>query len=186
MRILALDLSLTNTGAAWFDPCGEAPTVEPPVWDEETMGVWVATIPTGKRRGMDRLAYIRSCVTPYLGRADLLVLEGYSYSSRNRGVELGELGGMVRLMAHDLEVPVAVLTPAQRMKLATGSGRATKEAVLAAAIRRLGYSGTVTDEADALWLLEAAAQTYGLGIAVELPQAHLDALAKVEFPEVSE
>ena len=77
------------------------------------------------------------------------------------------------------------MPPSCRAKLATGKGNASKDAVLVAAVRRLAYDGHLHDEADALWLLQAALHHYGLPGAVDLPKGHLQALDKLRWPDVS-
>lgn len=164
MKILALDMSLTSTGVAYIDGTRRVETWKVP----------------GK--GMTRLARLRDLVLSSADAADLVVLEGYSYASRGRAVvSIGELGGVIRLALHTFGHPYVELAPSVVKKLATGKGNAGKELVLVEAVKRLGYGGSSTDEADALWLLEAARQHYGISD-VELPKTHLAALEKVTWP----
>lgn len=168
MNVLALDLSLTCIG--WAS-------------NGETSGTHE---PVG--RGVHRLGGVLNWLDRMLldTQADMVVLEGYSYASRGRAiVSLGELGGVVRLHLHQRGVPVVEVPPSCRAKLATGKGNAQKDAVLVEAVRRLGYQGHAHDEADALWLLQAALVHYGLPGAAELPKAHRDALAKVSWPDLA-
>lgn len=171
MNLLALDLSLTSTG-------------------------WAAAYPVAsgtfcpQSRGAQRLADAAAWLDRMLDlyRPELVLLEGYSFGSRfTRAHALGELGGVVRLGLHRRGVPMLELAPKVRAKLATGKGNAGKEQVLAEAIRRLGYAGHSNDEADALWLLQAALIHYQLPGGpnlprVNLPKAHLDAITDVEWP----
>lgn len=169
MNILALDLSLTSSG--WARCVGG-------VTDHGLLE------PHG-RRGYERLEWIRSEVLRLAAGADLVVIEGYSFGSRGNAIlSAAELGGVIRMALHDLGYRWVDVPPATLKKLATGKGNASKEQVLAAAIRRLGYEGASPDEADALWLLEATLQHYGCG-SVELPKAHREALGKVEWPEIT-
>lgn len=177
--VLALDLSLTSTGVA------------------RSMATAYATQrirPTG--RGTARLADIRDQVLalaqggddPLLGgryrAVDLVVLEGYAYAG-HQAHQLGELGGVIRVALHDAGIPWVAVPPATVKKLATGAGNAKKEQVLLAAVRRLGYTGDSNDEADALWLLEAARQYYLMAGRERLPQAHLAGLGgKTEWPRL--
>lgn len=166
MHVLALDLSLTALG--WARNYGE-----------QRSGVWS---PPGK--GVERLASVQNWLDGMLLRADLVVIEGYSFASKGRAVvSLGELGGTVRLHLHQNGVPYAEIPPSCRAKLATGKGNAGKDEVLAAAIRRLGYAGHDHNEADALWLMQAAQHGFGLPGAVSLPTTHTDALAKIQWPK---
>ena len=167
MNILALDLALTTTGYAF--PSGPG-TFSPP---------------TKADRGMARLAWIRDEVMTLAEGADLVVLEGYSFASRGRQHATGELGGVVRLALWERAVPVVEVPPSSLKKYATGRGNAPKDQVLAAAIRRLGFKGHDHNEADALWLRTMARDHYGLPGTPEMPKKHREALAGVEWPDLS-
>lgn len=172
MKIIALDLSLSSTGFA--RNYGE-------------VRVGVLTPPKGHDRGVQRLDWIRGRVRELAQGANLAVIEGYSYGQQ-RGSSLmhamGELGGVVRLALYWLEVPFVEIAPSTLKIIATGSGRGDKNAMLAAAIRRLDYAGSNDNEADALWLLEAARQHYGCST-IELPQSHLRGLASISWPRIN-
>lgn len=159
MKPLALDLSLTATGWATVDACG------------------TLTPPKGQDRGPERLAWLRAAVLSLAADADVVVLEGYSYASKGRAVvSMGELGGVIRLALHDAGIPFVEVAPAVVKKAATGAGNSRKEAVLVAAVQRLGYEGHSNDEADALWLLELARHALQLPGATDLPKTHLAAI----------
>lgn len=133
-RVLGLDLSLTATGYAYT---------------EEVAGVFKP-----KTRGMARLADIRSSIMELAHVADVVVLEGYAFARPNQAHQLGELGGVIRLELHDRRVPYVDIPPALLKRFATGKGNATKDAMLAAAIRRFAFEGDNNNAADA-WLLRA-------------------------------
>lgn len=168
MNLLALDLSLTSTG--WAANDGNARSKSGTV--------------SFPGRGVARLAAATEWVDSMLSGWEprLVVIEGYAFGRPQQASHIGELGGVVRLHLYRQRVPFVELPPACRAKLATGKGNAGKEQVLVEAVRRLGYQGHSNDEADALWLLQAALITYRQGGAVQLPQAHLDALKKIEWP----
>lgn len=157
--IVGLDLSLTATGVATpSGPCLVTP---------------------GKRRGMERLQYIRERVLSLAGGAELVVIEGYSYHSRSsRAHKLGELGGVVRLALWEEGIPYLDVPPSSLKRFATGSGNASKGLVLVEAVKRLGYPGADDNEADALWLREIGRHILGQDT-VPLPKAHLTALRKL-------
>ena len=157
MNLIAYDLSLTCTG--WATPT-QTGTLVPP----ESVG-----------KGVERLQWIRDKVT----------IEGYAFGRANRAAALGELGGVVRLALHEAEIRYVVLSPSTIKKLATGKGNAAKPAVLVEAVKRLGYDGSDDNESDAMWLLEAALQHYEFPERVQLPKAHLVALAVVQWPEIA-
>ena len=131
-RVLGLDLSLTATGFAYND---------------EVVGVI-----RSKAKGERRLAEIREAVLDFAHEADVVVLEGYAFARPNQAHQLGELGGVVRVALYDRRIPFAEVPPAVLKKFATGKGNATKDQVLAAAIRRFGFEGDDNNAADA-WLL---------------------------------
>lgn len=166
MIALGLDLSLTSTGWAVVDD------------DSRDYG----RIATG-HRGMRRLALLRDEVLTLAGRGpDLIAVEGYSMGSRSSAVTgLAELGGVVRLALTEAGHRWVDVSPSTLKTYATGKGNASKNDVLAAAIRRLGYDGSSSDEADALWLACLARACLGAPV-VDLPLTHTRALTKVGDP----
>lgn len=168
MNILALDLSLTATG--WARSLTDYGTLRPP---------------KGQDRGLPRLAWIRDRVMELAEGADVAVVEGYAYARGQRAHQIGGLGGIVRLALHEAGMPLVDIPPATLKKLATGKGNASKDAVLAEAIRRLGYAGSDDNEADALWLFELARHALDLPGAVELPKAHRAALDPERWTDIT-
>lgn len=163
--VVGLDLSLTATGIATDH----------------------AEVLATKLKGAERLAWVRDEVYDRLHapKADLVVLEGYAYARANQAHQVGELGGVIRLMLHEAGVPWVEVAPAALKKYATGHGNAGKGEVLAAAIRRLGYDGHDDNEADALWLREMGLDHYaGEGRPPWVPAAHRVALDKIDWPEL--
>ena len=170
--VVAFDLSLTSTGAA--DRNG-------------TRRI------TPKSTGPARLAEIRDAVLaachPHVtleaqiwcaggrcdNRPDLVVIEGYSYASGNKAHDVGELGGVVRLALYEAGIRYEVVAPKTIKAYACNDGNASKTAVLLAAVRRFGYEGGNTDEADALILYALAMHALGAPI-VDVPKTHLRAL----------
>jgi crossover junction endodeoxyribonuclease RuvC len=161
-RVVAFDLSLTSTGVA--DRNGTRRICP-------------------KSTGVERLAEVRNAVIdaawfedsdgPY--PADLVVIEGYSYASGNSAHQVGELGGVVRLALHEAGIRFEVVAPKTIKTYACDNGGASKDDVLLAAVRRLGYEGKSKDEADAYWLYALAMHALGEPI-VDVPRAHLRAL----------
>ena len=175
MNVLALDLSLTRTGYALSGDHGA----------DLSRGVLIP--PKSASRGMGRLAWIRDAVLSLAvgNGADVVVLEGYAYARANQAHQLGELGGVVRLALADHGFAVVDVPPAVLKRLATGKGNASKDEVLAEAIRRLGYQGSDHNEADALWLRQLALHALRLPGAVDLPKAHLAAIDRGKWAEVA-
>lgn len=159
IRVLGLDLSLTSTGWAHQGEHGVIRTSD---------------------NGVGRLINIRDKVRDLVGiQTDLVVIEGYAYGRPNQATHLGELGGVIRVLMWELLVPFVEISPATLKKTATGNGNAPKEEMLAAAIRRLGYTGHSFDEADAMWLAWCGEAAYGWR---ETTKQQADALRKVAWP----
>lgn len=173
MKILALDLSLTATGYA-----GGA-AVRP----------GVLTPPKDAARGPARLAWIRDSVLVLAAHgdsADLVCMEGYSFGQARGSSQMhstGELGGVVRLALWEHRIPYVEIAPGTLKRYATGRGNAPKDEVLVAAVRRLRYDGSDHNVADAMWLLAMALDHYGAP-PVQMPAAHRQALAAVQWPEI--
>lgn len=127
---------------------------------------------------MARLHWIQQEVKRVTDGADLVVVEGYAHASPYQAHYLGELGGVIRLTLHCLGRPYVDVAPTVRAKIATGSGGSSKDEVFAAAFKRLHYDGHSKDEVDARWLLECALQHYRLPGRAQLPEKHLEPLAK--------
>jgi len=161
-RVLGLDLSLTATGYAYNDEVG---------------GVFKS-----KATGMRRLAETREMVLDLAHEADVVVLEGYGFSSQKAVVQ-GELGGVIRLALYDRRIPYAEVAPATLKKFTTGKGNADKDAMIAAAIRRFGFEGISNNFADA-WLLRAMGLAYYAPTADAIPGYQLEALDKVTWPKL--
>lgn len=163
LPVVAFDLSLTCTG--WADASG--------------YGVLIP--PARCNRGIPRLQWIRAAVLERAAGAVLVVLEGYSFASRGRAIiSLGELGGVIRCALADAGTAWVDVPPSCRAMFATGKGNASKEQVLAEAIRKLGYEGHSNDEADALWLRCMALEHYTPGAAMN--EKKRNALAKIDWP----
>ena len=165
MRILCLDPSLTATGVVWTDRLADGHVLTPK-----------------ELKGAERLAWFVHQLAPQIRTAALVVLEDYAYGARYVAHQLGELGGVLRLVCHQSRTPW-VAVPAKCLKMAaTGKGNAAKTAVLLAAVRRLGYEGSDHNVADALWLAHMAIIAYGLPDAVSLPVTHMKGVRQISWP----
>lgn len=205
LTVLGLDLSLTSSG--WARMVGDR--------------VVTGTLrPGGKLSGAARLSWVcrevsalvdgssprllqgggGSAGDPVAGAGvvqgvapvDVVVVEGYSFGSQGRATfSVGELGGAVRVALFDAGVPFVEVPPAVLKKFAAGSGSATKDEVLLAAVRRAGgvFAGMSNDEADAFWLLAAgyeALVSSGSGVrVVGVPAGQVEALGAVDWSAVS-
>lgn len=164
--VIGLDLSLTSTGLAHG---GLTMSLQP------------------KTKGMERLHFITSTVMQVCGRyADpLVVVEGYSFSSRNSHAHaLGELGGIVRYHLWQAQVPYVDVPPTCRAKFATGKGNAGKAEVVSAVSSRTGLLWTgkgAEDECDA-WVLQEMGLARFDSSRYKWPAINMTALDTVEWP----
>lgn len=167
MNIVGLDLSLRQTGIAY--PDGSTATIH------------------SSKRGVERLDDLVGAIEAEVSSndgPDLVVIEGYSFNSRNSGEHLGELGGVVRLTLWRAGIPFIEVPPAVVKKYACGKGNATKEAVLVAAVRRSNKEMVHTDEADAWWLRALALDAYGEP-EVDVPAVNREAITRIAWPKLA-
>lgn len=160
MKIIGLDLSLTNTGVA-----GNG---------------WTESIPTGTRRGHERLQFIREAVADYTRMADFVVIEGLGF-----GHDTDRAGaGLSWIIRHDLwrrDVGYGLVPPSNRMMYATGKGQADKDKVLLAMARLFEWFAGGNDEADALVLAAMGYDWAGAPLA-KVPETHRRALKGCKWP----
>lgn len=166
MNVVGLDLSLTSAGVAT---------------SEGTKALKVRTKDAPRLRDL-RVAVLTTVITE---QAQLVVIEGYSFSSRNGGERLGELGGVIRVALFELDVPYIEVQPAQLKKYATGKGNANKDAVVAAVAARTGIAFATSDECDA-WVLRAMALDHYGEPLLKMPELNRSALDAVEWPQLAE
>jgi crossover junction endodeoxyribonuclease RuvC len=166
MIITALDMSLTAAG-----------------WASTMIGSGVLVPPKGRDRGIPRLRWMREAVIDRVAGSELVVIEGYAFGAKGSAViNLGELGGVIRLALADAGKPYVEVPPACVKLFATGKGNAKKDEVLAAAIRKLSYTGHDHNEADALFLLAMATHVYGGSVFTDYQQR---AVAKIQWPTLA-
>jgi hypothetical protein len=146
--ILALDQSLTATGAATVHLTADGPRYAVDLW-----------VPPKNCIGVQRLAWFEQCVKE-LDLPVLLCLEGYGFSRVENAAPLGELGGVLKLSAHNAGVPIIAVPPSSLKSWATGRGNADKDSVMLEAAKH--WPGLVegNNQADALWLAEIAYHYY--------------------------
>jgi len=186
IAVLGLDLSLTGTGIAEILPLNTTPGCR----------VHTLTPPRDKATGHDRLQWIVEAVwdtfwlhagaRAYPLVVPLVVVEGPSYGSASGTRQGGhhERAGLWWLVTHKLwteGVDVAVVAPAALKRYATGKGNASKDQVLAAAVRRWPDIDMDNNGADALWLAAMGRDHIGHPI-VRMPAANRLALDAVAWP----
>lgn len=134
-----------------------------------------------------RLRKITRDIMEHIPAQALILIEGPSYASVGSGTH--DRSGLWWMVYADLEAigsTIIPVSPAQRMKYATGKGggkEAGKDNVLAAAIRTYPYLDiTGNDIADAAILMAMGSRLANQPIEDNLPKARLDAMTKLALP----
>lgn len=141
MSFLGIDQSLNATGVCRLGAGGSV--------------VAIATVdPKGARDG-DRLILVKRAVASMTAEVQFAALEGYSYDSVGRVFELGEIGGVVKVLLHESGIEYVVVPPAQLKKFATGNSSASKEDMIAHA-RNQDCIVADDNQADAFFLARIA------------------------------
>jgi len=163
LKILAIDPSLNQTGLCFPD--------------QTTM---VLKPPSGST-GPSRLAWIRDMLAGILSGNPLngVVIEDYPLGAKGQSVfQLAELGGVIRLLLHELSLPVAFVNPST---LKAWVGAAKKDQIMAIVTHRTGRLFATSDEADAWALGAMAAQSLGRAW-IEMPAAQSKFVGRVRWP----
>jgi len=146
--ILGFDPSLTSSGFAYLVD-GDYHT---------------GRITPKKLKGSERLYFIQQSfhdlilnIEKATGSLDLIVYEGYAMGMPNgqgRLFDIGELGGVLKLVAWGMGIDVLLVPPSNLKQFTTGKGNAKKDQVMASVASNWGYNITQNDEADAFALLK--------------------------------
>lgn len=165
LSIMGVDLSLTSTG----------------VCINGSLSVIKAA-----SRGAERLSVISTSVVQLAqdNNVDIVVIEGYSFASRNsQAHSIGELGGSVRMRLWESGIPYIDVPPTCRAKFATGRGNAAKTEVMSAVSAKTGlvFSGSGADDMCDAWILsEMCCARLGLS-AYTWSTVQLSSLDKVDW-----
>lgn len=151
MKIVGIDPSLTGTGIAVID--GDIRTYYATNTGTTVVNGDIKTYTIrSKQRGAKRLIEIRDTIQKEIADADLVVIENYAYCRANQAHQIGELGGIIRVLLTESGVKWTTVAPAQLKKFATGKGNTKKEHILQQAYKRWGVECRTSDEADAFVL----------------------------------
>lgn len=66
-------------------------------------------------------------------------IEGYAYAMPHQAHQLGEVGGLARMHFYRLRIPYRIHDPASIKKYLTGKGNATKQEMIAFALRKWSF-----------------------------------------------
>ncbi len=137
------------------------------------------TIPV-KETGIKRLFYIKHELHGLLidHAPALVVIEGYAFARVNQAHQIGELGGMIRMLLAEGFYRWMEVAPTQAKKFATGKGNAPKDLILMNVLKRWGMEFGSSDEADAFVLAKIGQAV--LGDTRGLTQSQLDIIKSLK------
>lgn len=139
MAFLGIDQSLNGTGLCRI---GDTGSVEA-----------IATVDPGDARDAARLVLVKRAVASMATAVEFAALEGYSYDSVGRVFELGEIGGVIKVLLHESGIKFVVVPPVLVKKFATGNATASKEDVMTACkARGVTFAEDDDNQADAFFL----------------------------------
>jgi len=172
--VIGIDPSLTSTGITRIHPNGQTETQR-----IQTKGTKNATLKQRYRR-LDNL-YTQICAN--IPHNTLVIIEGPAYA--NQAGSMHDRSGLWWLTIDELllnDIDTAEVPPTLLKKYATGKGNASKDEVLAAAIRRYpDINITGNDTADATIL--AAIGRRHLGAPIDnMPAINTTTLDKIRWP----
>ena len=136
VKIVGVDASLTSTGIAAM------------IYGKLDNVISTRSVNSNKK-GTDRLVEIREEVYKSVFGADLVTIEGYAFAMANQAHQIGELGGVLRVMFYEKNLKVLEVAPTQLKKFATGKANASKEEIAVAAYKKWGIECRTNDETDA-------------------------------------
>lgn len=171
--IIALDLSLTDTGIAWWV-----------LGDNSSLGFTnIATTETGPAR----LVAIRNAISVLsqnFPRPMLAFIENYAYSKGNQAHQMGELGGVIRTSLYDKDISYIVVSPTTIKKFLTGKGNAPKNVMLKDLYKHFKIDVDNDNEADAI-TLALLAKAYVTKKYDGLNKSQREVVENITFEEVS-
>jgi crossover junction endodeoxyribonuclease RuvC len=111
----------------------------------------------------------------------LVVLEGYSYGSKNQAHQIGEWGGLLRWTLWGARTQYIEVPPTTLKAYVAGAGNAPKEVMMREVFRRWNYEAVDNDDADAFGLAQ-----FGLEFLSDKRTKRFDTLVgKIEIVQVT-
>ncbi len=165
-RHMGIDPSLRATGIA--------------VLDKHKLRTLVLR-PGKKCKGMERLVFLRDQMRDILLEYEphTVTIEGYAMNRGNRAHQMGEWGGILRLLLWEGQYPLHEVTPGGLKKFATGMGKGPKGPVMLGVYKRWGLEVTDEDECDATVLALIGLYLNSPSKRQEAPAYQREALTKV-------
>lgn len=102
-------------------------------------------------KGVERLLWVGDELAKLVDKYKIrdAAIEGYSYMSKWRAHDLGEVGGIIRVSLHEMGVRYSVVPPPTLKKFVTGKGNTKKELVPMHVFKKWGEEFEDTHTCDA-------------------------------------
>lgn len=158
MKIIGLDLSLTNTGVAIIED------------GKLVHSCLIKSKPQGDRHidELKRILGIVNSIVELMVKPDLVVIENLAFMAQ--GTSLTQLAGLsyiVRSVVMDMGAKFVLVAPSTLKKFITGKGNGDKNLVLMEVYKRWDVSFTNDNEADSFGLAQIGVELLASN---ELPQ----------------
>lgn len=142
MIVLGIDQSLTGSGVSIID----------------ANEILYKGLIKSKRNGTKRLIDIKNQILELNNkfRPDYVAMEGYGFMTKGRAFELGELGGMIKVMFTELGKEPMVVHPSHLKKYITGKGNADKSIMLMGVYKKYGIEFDNHNIADSFGISKMA------------------------------
>lgn len=180
--VVGVDPSISSTGVAML---GERVARFDRVQSKPAGESLEARLDRLRRQAIGTVRSVELGATASHSTVRLIVIEGPAYGSNNAQTHM--LAGFWWLLVHGLDqiAPIAVVQPPTLKKFATGSGRAGKDEMLAAAIGAFPTAGIRNNDiADAAALAEMGAEHLGIEFGGGFASSGRASVQAVHWPSV--
>lgn len=162
--VLGLDASLAKTGWASINR-------------EVTIHGLIK--PPEGTRGAERLHWWRMTYDEMLRdlTPGVVVVEAYAHNAKHGAHQIGEAGGVLRMLLYERAVPWAVVAPATLKKFVIGKGSGSKQGISLHLFKRWGLTVEQDDAADGMGLALMGCELH------EQTQAMEEAMEKMTWGE---
>lgn len=165
MRYVGLDPSTSATGLVVLNRDGEV--------EEAT------EIKTKKKTDPHRFMDISNQIARYIQNDDLIMIEGFSYGSKGKGVSTQYgVGWIIRANLVNWRFTYHEVAPSALKKFTTGNGTEKKENMIIPIYNRWGFQSKSDNIRDAYVLAQIARYSQGLSPATQFQKEVLNKLSK--------
>lgn len=174
-RVIGIDLSMTSTGIALVSNGNITTYTVKSKPDDGRLRSFLAR--------SDAIADVIDSRVKFLG-SDLIVIEGMAFAAKSKSLDKihAHWWLTVKFLCEYVDQEPVVVTPTARAKYATGKGNASKDAVLAAVIKRYPQADIPgNDIADAVVFAAMGSRHLGRPLEESLPLLNLESMEAVKW-----